>query len=174
MKRLILATGLLYSAGALAHNEMHWFKTELTCADARVTVRAFCEETPASPNRAIQYNGLCSRQTLVTERPGRPKVKRNVLERQPVDGEVPLRLASLSCVAAGETTYLSGVMINGGNCNTCERGVLFDLNGRWKRDGQRWLVRGQERRLIEKHQSNWRKIEGVYIPSTTRDTAEKK
>ncbi len=174
MKRLILAIGLLYSAGALAHNEMHWFKTELTCADARVTVRAFCEETPASPNQTTRFNSLCSRQTLVIERPDQPKVKRNVLERQPDDGEVPLLLSSLRCVAAGEKTYLSGLMDNGGNCNTCERGVLFDLNGRWKRDGQRWLIRGQERRLIEKHQSTWRKAEQVFITNTTRDTAGKK
>jgi len=173
MKVLILAIGLLYSAGALAHNEMHWFKTELTCADARVTVRAYCEETPAS-NRVIQRNSLCSEQTLVIERPGRPKVERNLLERQPDDGEVPLLLSSVSCIGAGKKAHLSGLMDNGGNCRTCERGVVLDLNGRWKYDGKRWLVRGPERRLIETQERKSHTTERISITNTMRDTAGEK
>jgi hypothetical protein len=172
MKKLAFAIGLFYSAGALAVNDMYWFKTELSCADARVTVRAYCEET-FHAGRVIQRNSLCSRQTLEIERAGQGKIVRNVLERQPRD-EVPLTLTSLCCAAAGAKPYLYGSMANGGNCEECEREVVFGLDGQWKRDGKRWLVRGAEKRAIGASMEAWRRIEEVDITNTTRDAAESK
>ncbi|NHZ66126.1 hypothetical protein [Massilia genomosp. 1] len=170
MKSVILAMGLLCSAAGAATDEMHWYKTELACADARITVRAFCQET-YDPDAMLQRNGLCSRQTLHIERPGRRALKRNLLERQRDTGEVPLLLLSMSCVTAGDKIYLSGAMGNRGNCRECERSVLFGLDGRWKQDGRRWLVGAQEKRAILAHERKWDDSEQISIRNITRDAA---
>lgn len=169
MKSVILAVGLLGSAAGATADEMHWYKTELACADARITVRAFCEET-YRPYATVQFNSLCSRQSLLIERSGHPAALRDLLERQRDDGEAPLLLTSLRCVSAGGKTYLSGLMDNGGNCSSCERSVLIGLDGRWKQHGRRWLVGPEEKRAIVAQQRNWRDSEQVFIPNSTRDT----
>ncbi|NHZ95904.1 hypothetical protein [Massilia sp. CCM 8734] len=172
MKKVLLAVGLglLCHAALAAVDDMHWFKTELTCADARLTVRAFCQETYHA-GATVQFNSLCSRQSLVIERPGQRAVVRDLLERQSRQGEPPLLLSSLQCVAARGNIYLSGQMGNGGNCPGCERSVLLGLDGRWKRDGPRWLVGAQEKRMIVAQQGRWNDSEQVFITNTTPASA---
>lgn len=176
MKKLImLALGLLCSNVGAAVDEMHWFKTELACAGAGITVHAYCQETDNFGERE-KHNSLCSRQTMRIELPGRTAVERNLLERQPDTGEVPLLLSSLRCVSAGDKVYLSGLMGNGGNCPECERSVLFGLDGKWKQDGGRWLIGAREKRAILAQQRAWRASEQLFIfnatPDTARDAAE--
>lgn len=96
-------------------------------------------------------------------------MKRNLLERQRDNGDVPLLLSSVRCVRVGEKSYLSGRMGNRGNCRECERSVLFGLDGRWKQDGQRWLAGAQEKRAILAHERKWNDSEKISIRNITRD-----
>jgi hypothetical protein len=165
-KTLFAVYFLCISAFAGDEREYFWFKNEVQCADARVVVRSYCEESQAT-EYMIHSNNMCTEQELTIERPGKRKVRRNLQEHQ---GEEFLLVKSFTCVKGGGTPYLYFGLSNGGNCDTCESDAILDLSGRWKRAGNRWFANKGEKRTILQAMNAWRKIESVRLRNTVRDS----
>lgn len=153
-------------ASAASDPQYFWFKNEMQCADAKVTVRSYCEASAPSVYAVVHRNTMCTEQQLLIERPGKKKVRRNLLEHERRDY---LTARSLSCVKSGDTTYLYVSLANGGNCNTCESDAILDMSGRWVRDGRRWFASGAVKRGVNNQQESWYKQDSLRLINTLVD-----
>jgi hypothetical protein len=167
MKKILFLGGYLVCVAAFAGSdeEYFWFMNEVTCGDAKVTVRSYCQESERD-EALIHTNTMCTQQQLRIVRPGRQPVKRGL---QALQGDENLLVKGLTCTSAGGTTYLYLGMDNGGNCDTCESDAILDLAGRWMRIGKRWSASKAEKNRISRSTKAWRKQEYVLLTNTVRD-----
>jgi hypothetical protein len=107
-------------------------------------------------------------QTLVLERPGKKKIARNLLEKEPSRGYFH-SVGLVRCVAGNSRNYLYLSLDNGGNCSGCENQALMDLDGNWKRYGNRWYARPAEKEDIARHHEAWFKQESILLENKVRD-----
>jgi hypothetical protein len=148
---------------AADEDDMAWFKNELMCADTKVTIKSYCRDEPER-----RVNTLCTMQTAVMEKSGKKKIVRDLLEREPSRGYFH-SLRSVRCVSGNTGTYLYLSLGNGGNCIGCENQAVMDLDGRWKRYGDRWYARSIEKEDIERHHEAWFKQESILLENKVRD-----
>lgn len=161
----ILLGGLLSTFPPLAFSEedMRWFKNEIVCADTKVTIRSYCRNEGEQP-----VNSLCTKQTLILEKLDGTKTSRNLLDKEPSRGGFHA-VGLIRCVKSENKHYLNLTLDNGGNCSTCELDAVTDLNGKWKRYGQRWYASASERDDIAKHEQGWLKQEPFLLKNKIAD-----
>lgn len=160
---LCIAVGIGDSMAA--DPEVFWFKNETTCADTKVTVRSSCAITYRE-HASVQSNDLCGEQELILQRDGEKKITRRLLEHEPWHGEYHL-VTNLRCVAIDKKYYLLASISNRGSCEDCETTAILDLNGKWKRYGERWYATPKsERAQILKHEKSWYSQEYFRLTNT--------
>ena len=164
---LLFCLGWLDAAAAAAPaSEYFWFKNDMQCAGAKVSVRSYCEST-APREGEVHRNSMCTEQQLLIEAPGKKKIRRNLLEHKRRDYLVAWRL---TCTRSGNTPYLYVGLANGGNCESCESDAVLDLSGRWVHDGHRWFAGGAVQRAIQGHEHAWYKQDYLHLTNTVVDT----
>lgn len=159
----LIGTTLSMCAYCAPAYDMRWFKNELTCADTKVTVHSFCKNEPE-----YSTNTFCVEQSITLEQPGKKKIERNLLAKEPSRGDFH-SVRSLTCAGGEHQYYLYISLGNGGSCDTCENDAVMDLSGRWKRYGNRWYTSGAERKDIARHESRWFKQESVLLENKIED-----
>jgi hypothetical protein len=153
-----------FVTGALASDNMRWFKNEMMCSNAQVTVRSYCKDDADEP-----VNSFCTRQTLRVETLNKNIEVNNLLEKEPSLGNFHVT-GLIRCVAdTANKPYLYLTLDNGGNCNVCEVSAIIDLDGKWKRYGKRWYVNGKERKEIEMHETAWFKQDSFLLKNKIED-----
>ncbi len=163
---LLLLCSVWLHASAATEPEYFWFNNEMQCANAKVTVRSYCEASAPIEGATVQRNSMCTEQQLLIEAPGKKKVRRNLLEHKRRDFLVAWRL---TCSQIGATPYLYLGLANGGNCDTCESDAVLDLSGRWVHDGRRWYAGGAIKRAIISHEGAWYKQDYLHLTNTVVD-----
>lgn len=169
-KNCLIWLALLALGGnaAAEDHEMFWFKNEMQCGAAKVTVRSLCEERDHT-GAVVPYNNQCLEQELRIEQPGAKPVKRDLLERE--TSKDTFRIATaLRCTEAGGKQYLHVMIDNGGNCDECETSAVLDLQGHWKRYGKRWLsTPPAERKTMSQQGAKWFQQDPFFLRNITRD-----
>lgn len=166
MKSIVLAA--LCSCTALAQaDEMSWYKHEMDCGGARVTVRTYCELN-SGPGVVAERTKGCSRAEVLVSQAGRKPARGDLLQHEPVEDDFHFA-ETLRCVPAGGRHYLHVQLSTGGSCDTCEIDGIMGLDGRWKRFGERWMVAKAERRSLERAAGGWGKVPELDLNTPLRD-----
>lgn len=169
MKPILLAA--LWACAALAQaDEMSWYKHEMDCGGARVTVRTYCELSSGS-GVVVERTKGCARAEVQIVQPGKKPARGDLLQYEPVEDDFHFA-ETLRCVPAGGRKYLHVQLSTGGSCDTCETDGVMGLDGRWKRFGERWMASSAERRSLEQAQGKWSKLPELDLNTPQRDARQ--
>jgi hypothetical protein len=153
-----------FVTSAFASDDMRWFKNEMMCSNAQVSVRSYCKDDVDEP-----VNSFCTKQTLTVKTIDKKIEINNLLEKEPSLGNFHV-VGLIRCVSdSSNRPYLYLTLDNGGNCNSCEVSAIMDLTGKWKRYGKRWFVDGKERKEIARLENTWFKQESFLLKNKLED-----
>lgn len=168
MKMKLILLAALWPCTVLAQADgMSWYKHEMDCGGARVTVRTYCELN-TGPGVVAERTVGCVRAEVQITQAGKKPVKGDLLKYEPVEDDFHFA-ESLRCVPAGGSQYLHVELSTGGGCDTCEIDGVMGLDGRWKRFGGRWMASRAERRILERAQGSWGKVPELDLNTPLRD-----
>jgi hypothetical protein len=105
------------------------------CDGARIVVRSY-REVSRHEHAVVPRNTACTEQELLIKPLGKPSIKLDLLEHEPLGDDFHIATA-LRCVATDKQHYLLIDLDTGGSCDTCAISAVTDSRGRWRQYGKR-------------------------------------